>query len=364
MKRIFRDRLLVATTIFPTVISIIYFGFVASDLYVSESRFVIRSPSKEISSPLGVFLKGAGISKAQDDSYVVQEYITSRDALKLLDEELKIRASYSSHNADYLSRFASFGRDDGLESFYEYFEKKINLKLDSASSISTLYVKAFTAEEAKLINDKLVDLAEQLVNKINYRAQQDAIKFAHEEVANAEKKAKEASYALAQYRKEKGVLDPEKESQIPLQQIGKLQDELVAAKAQLSSLQKLAYANPQIPSIKQRIAFLEAEIASGTERVTGGERSLSGKAVNFHRLSLEKEFSERLLVSAMNYLEQARYEAQKKQLYLEVISKAHVPDKAVEPKRLQVILGTFLIGLVLWGVSSILVAGVMEHHDH
>jgi capsular polysaccharide transport system permease protein len=65
----------------------------------------------------------------------------------------------------------------------------------------------------------------------------------------------------------------------------------------------------------------------------------------------------------MASLEQARNEAQRKQLYLERIVQPNKPDIAIEPQRIRSILTTFVVGLIAWGILSILVAGVREHHD-
>jgi capsule polysaccharide export protein KpsE/RkpR len=40
------NRLFIAVVIVPTIISFIYFGFLANDVYSSEARFVVRSPNK------------------------------------------------------------------------------------------------------------------------------------------------------------------------------------------------------------------------------------------------------------------------------------------------------------------------------
>ena len=56
-------------------------------------------------------------------------------------------------------------------------------------------------------------------------------------------------------------------------------------------------------------------------------------------------------------------EAQRKQLYLERIVQASTPDVAVEPKRVESVVATIGIGLVLWGVLSMLIAGIREHQD-
>jgi capsular polysaccharide transport system permease protein len=40
-----------------------------------------------------------------------------------------------------------------------------------------------------------------------------------------------------------------------------------------------------------------------------------------------------------------------------------LPDVAQEPHRLRGILATFVLGLVAWGILSMLLAGVREHQD-
>lgn len=360
---IFKNKLLLLTTVIPTILAVLYYGFVASDIYVSESRFVIRSPERAATSPLGLILKGAGFSKAEDDSYTVQDYILSRDALSALDTELEIKKSYSSASVDPFSRFSGLDWDDSFEAFFFYYKKKVSVQLDSASSITTLTVRAFNPDAAQKVNQRLVDLSESLVNKLNERGRQDMIRFASDEVSEAKNKAKAAALALSNYRNAKGVIDPEKQSSIPLQQIAKLQDELTMARSQVAQLEKIAKNNPQLPVLRQRVKLLEDEIDAETKQVAGGVRSLAGKAPEYQRLVLEKEFSDRMLASALSTLEQAKNEAQRKQLYLERIVLPNKPDHAMEPHRIRGIIATFAVGLILFAVLTMLMAGMKEHLD-
>jgi capsular polysaccharide transport system permease protein len=50
-------------------------------------------------------------------------------------------------------------------------------------------------------------------------------------------------------------------------------------------------------------------------------------------------------------------------LYLERIVQPNKPDMALEPRRMRSIFSTFIIGLVAWGILSMLLAGVREHQD-
>lgn len=356
-----KHRLFWLTVALPTLLAIFYFGLIAADVYISESRFVVRSPERQTASPLGMLLKGSGFTRSQDDSYSVQDYMMSRDALKSLDDKLDLRSAFA--KGDALGRFPGLDWDESFEKMHRYYQKVVNVQLDSLSSIGTLSVRAFSAEDAQNINSELLQKAEELVNQLNERGRQDMIRFADEEVAKAEQKAKRASLALADYRNKKGVIDPEKQSAIPMQQIAKLQDELISSKSLLVQLQLAARDNPQIPVLKQRIQLLESEIQNESQKITGGGLSLASKAADFQRLALEKEFADRQLASVMASLEQARNEAQRKQLYLERIAQPSLPDAAMEPRRLRSIAAVFVLGLIIWGVLSMLIAGIKEHQD-
>ena len=363
-KRLSRiNRLFLLTVVVPTVLATIYFGLIASDVYVSESRFVVRSPDKQMGSGLGALLKGAGFSRAQDDSYTVHDYVLSRDALKEINDKLGVSKAFASGHVDLFSRFGGLDFDTSFEALHRYYQKKVEMLQDSVSSISTLTVRAYTAQDAVGINQKLLELSEALVNRMNERGRQDLIRSAALEVSNAETKAKAAGLALSAYRTAKGVVDPERQATAQLQQVAKLQDELIATKTQLAQLKAFTPQNPQIPAMQLRAKTLQGEMDIETGKVTGGERSLSNKAADYQRLALEREFADKQLGSALASLEQARNEAQRKQVYIERIVQPSLPDLAMEPRRLRSILATFVLGLVAWGILSMLLAGVREHQD-
>src|SRR3990170_6649635 len=88
------NKLFLTTVVAPTLIAAIYYGLIASDVYISESRFVVRSPDRQSVSMLGSILQGVGFSRSQDDSYTVQDFMLSRDALRVLDQELNLRRAF------------------------------------------------------------------------------------------------------------------------------------------------------------------------------------------------------------------------------------------------------------------------------
>jgi capsular polysaccharide transport system permease protein len=347
----------------PTVLCAFYYAFWASDVYVSEARFVVRSPDRRAATSLGNLLQGTGFAKTQDDSHTVREYILSRDALRVLEERIHIKAAYANPAVDVFSRFAALDFDDSMEALHRYYQNKVSVQTDSASSIVTLTVRAFAAKDAADANRILLEQSETLVNHLNERGRQDLIRYAGSEVAAAEKMAKSAALALSAYRNAQNVVDPDREATVQLQQVAKLQDQLILTSTQLSQLTTFTPANPQIPSLKNRSKALEDEIAKEISRVTGGRSSLANKAAEYQRLALDAEFANKQLASALASLEHARNEAQRQQVYLERISQPNLPDVAQEPRRVRSVAASFILGLVAWGILSMLLAGVREHRD-
>jgi len=164
--------------VLPTLLATIYFLLIASDLYISESRFVIRQPEKKTLTSLGQFLQSAGMTSSQSETYTIRDYMLSRDALRILEDNLKLSKLYSSSNIDFLNRFNLLGQEDSFDEFFKYYGDMITIDLDTASSICILKVRAFTAKLAQEINEALLFLGEGLVNELNDRARQDLIHFA------------------------------------------------------------------------------------------------------------------------------------------------------------------------------------------
>jgi capsular polysaccharide transport system permease protein len=355
--------LFAATVVIPTLLAALYFGLIASDVYVSNSQFVVRSPDKPATTGLGVLLKSVGFSNAGDEIFITHDYVQSRDALQSLNRDGAVVQAFGNESVSVFDRFNPFGWNGSFEDLYDYYRGKVDIEHDTTSSITTLTVKAFAPEEARRMNRQLLDLSEALVNRLNNRGEFDLLSFAQREAREAEQQARRASQALAAFRNRSGVVDPEKQATVQLQLVSKLQDELIGARLQLQQLQALAPENPQIPLLQTRIAGLTRQIDSELGRVAGSQRSLSAAVVQYQRLRLDSEYADRRLTSALASLQEARNEARRKQAYVERIVEPNLPDEAQEPRRLRGILATFILGLVAYGILSMLFAGIREHKD-
>lgn len=357
------DRVMLVTVVLPTFIALVYFLLLASDVYISESRFVVRSPDKPAATGLGVLLKSTGFTNGGDEIYAAESFIQSRDALAALNRNGAYAKAYSDPSVSFIDRFNGFGLNGSFEALYKYYKSKILIEHETTASITTLSVRGYSPREAYAVNAQLLKMAETTVNQLNERGRQDLIHFATVEVDEAKDKARAAALALSGFRNSQGVLDPEKQATAQLQMISKLQDEVIAARSELLQLRSFTPQNPQIEVLATKVKGLENEMQNQVSLVAGGRKSLSSTAAQYQRLSLESQFADKQLSAAMSSLQDASNEARRKQAYLERIVEPSLPDEALEPRRWRGILSTLVMGLVAWGVVSMLLAGVQEHKD-
>jgi capsular polysaccharide transport system permease protein len=353
--------LFLLTVVVPTIVSTIYFGFLASDVYISESRFVVRSPDKPQKSGLGMILDTAGFASAGEEVQAAKGFIESRDGLRALNADGYAKAAWERRNVSVFNRFNPLGFSGSFEDLFDYYQSKVKVEFDAQTGITTLSVRAFTPKESLEMNERLLDQAESLVNQLNERGRGDLITYAEREVAEAQAQASEAALALAKYRNSRGVIDPERQATVQLQMISKLQDELIGARMQLLQISSMASENPQIPMLRVRIRGLQKAIQEQLGQVAGAEGSLSEAAAQFQELQLRREFADRQLGLALSSLQDARNEARRQQAYVERVAQPSLPDDALEPRRIRGILATLIVGLIAWGIMTMLLAGVREH---
>jgi capsular polysaccharide transport system permease protein len=356
-----RDPLFLVVVLLPLAASILYYGFLSSDIYISESKFVVRAPDKPASTGLGIILKTAGFTNAGDELYAAQSYAISRDALRAINRNGAFEAAYSRPEISIFDRYNPFGRHNSFERLYKYFTEKVGIQNDSSSSITTLSVRAFNPKDAYRFNEQLLEMSEATVNRLNDRGRQDLLHQAEQEVAHAKASSQAAAMALAAYRNRSGVVDPEKQALAQMQMISKLQDQLIAARTELTQLKRYTPANPRIPVVETEMNAIQNQMDAEMGKVAGDRRSLAATSVQYQRLSLQSEFAEKQLAAALASLEEARSEATRKQAYIERIVEPNLPDAPLEPRRLRGILATLAISLLAYGILSMLRAGVREH---
>ena len=342
----------------PTVLAAIYYLLIATPRYVSEARFVVRAPSQEQPSSLGVALQGVGIPTSQTDAFAVHEYITSRDALRELQVRVDVAGAY--RDADPLSRLPRFWEGESFEDLYRGFKGYVTVGYYSTTGISTLRVEAFDPKDAQRIADSLLSGGENLVNRLNLRSRKDAVSEAEGAVAIAQSRLTAAQAKLTAFRNHAGFVDPAKAATVGGEMLGELAVQLATLKAERAQVAADAPQSPQLRILDSRIAAFERQISIEQQKLAGDATSLASKISTYEQLAMDRQFADRAFATAMLSLDNAELEARRKSLYLDRIVNPNRPDEPALPLRWMAILAVFGGTLVAYGTIWLIWAGVRE----
>jgi len=355
-------RRLAIFVVLPTVLSAIYFGFLASGQYESFSVFTVQS--SEPRPMLGMEGLLAGIATGgggRNDALTVRDFVLSRDMLVKLDKDLGFIAHYKDRRQDWFSRLnerASF------EEAFVYFGHKVYADYDQGSGAITLRVRAFSAERAEVFARSILANSEEMVNKLSDRERRDRTAYAEGDVKRAEERLSRARQQVTSLQQEHADFNPLQSAQSAMEIRTKLEGELAKARAEL--MQRKAYMQddaPQVLAAETVVKSLSAQVSSESLRLVDPTKSkgLNASLPDFEAAMVEKEFSQKAYQSAMTNLELARADADRQHRYLAVIATPSRPDESTYPHRKRGILTAFILSFMLLGVGSLIAAAVREH---
>lgn len=360
MKSVIKSLLLVVGI--PTLIAVVYYNFIASDIYVSEAKFAIRSSksSVSVSGVASLFASGDSSGSGQD-SVVVQNYIHSRDMMTLLEERLGLVDNYSKDEIDFVARLK---KDPSKEDLLDYMTDNIEIVRDETSNIISLKVRSFTSSLANAIAHEVIDSSEALVNRLSSRIEKDTLEIARLEVDLAANKVYEASEKLSRLRDLTTSIDPSAESSAVLGIVSGIESKLAESRAELS--EKRAYMRENtsvVQSALNRVKALEEQLALERQRLAGNSQdgTMNGLIQKYQPLILQQELAREQYTSALASLEAARVEAYRKKQYLITFVLPTVPDEALEPRRIMGVLTVAMFAFLVYSVGGLMWAALKDH---
>lgn len=346
----------------PTLLSIVYFTFIAAERYVSESVFVVRSATKPTgASGLGALMEMSGFGQSNEDVYAVQSFMTSRSAVEQLAARLPIREIYARPKTDLVARYPSLFFGTTVEELHQYLNWMISITYNATTGLTTLSVQAFRPEDAREISLALLDLGEQTVNRMNARIQRDAMRSAQDEVKRGEDRLVAAQQAITRFRNAELVIDPTSSAVVVTEVIARLGAELAQVEAQIREVSAASSSSPQLVALRRRAEAIQAQINRERSRVSSAFDGIADKLATYERLVLEREFAKAALSAAQRSLEVAQQEARRQQLYLERVVEPVAPDRDMAPRRLRLIASTFGVNVILAIVGWLIFTGLREH---
>lgn len=362
-----RYKWFILVVIAPTLLLATYLYTMASDQFVSEAHFIVRTqggsdpaPSMGgITAALG-FGAGGGAGAASTEAQSVADYLTSHDVVAALQKRLNLVALFRRPEADLLSRLMV--ADPTPEFLLRYYQQQVDVYFDTDNGITTLKARAFRPGDAYNLSRALLSLGEQRVNEMNIRGFSDAVALSRRQLDEAERALGEVQTQLTRFRQTGRDVDPAGTAQAQIALVSRLSQELSAARAQLSTTQSLIGSeSPQVQALKQQIRSLEGQLAAQNSRLAGGASTIAEGLGGYERLRIQQELLAKRYEAAAATYQQARQNAVRQQLYVARVVEPNMPVKSLYPKRALTLLTVFCALLVVYAIGWLIAAGVREH---
>lgn len=326
----------------PTIIAAFYYTFVATPLYATYSTFQIQQAEKASSSGGGLF--GGTQMATNTDSVSVQSYLTSRDAMLRLDQDLGFKQAFQDPTVDPILRLPPGATN---EETYKLYRDLVKIGYDPTEGVLNMEVIAPDPQLSQEFSHSLIKYAEGQVDQMTARLRGDQMEGAIKSYEDAEKKVLDAQRRVQTLQQQLGVLDPVAEGTVVMNQIAEFERQLAAKRLELGQLEANARPNQsRVQGVKGDISRLETMIGETRSQLTEGNKTRGSLASISGEIRIaESDLATRqeLLAAAAAQMETARIEANKQVRYLSLSVAPVAPDEATYPKAFQNTIVAFLI---------------------
>lgn len=351
-------RFLIQATCIPTILAGIYYILFASDIYITTTKFSVfaegGSPLLETSG-----LSGLITSDKNKDLMAVRDFIISPSMLKKLQDDINIRAVYTTKIADLLSRMPE---DATREDFFDYYLSMISVHLNPEASIISLQTRGFTPEDSKRVADTILVYSDQFINAILEKVRKDALDFSRSELLKAENDIEIMMEKINDFKKENKNFNPDAETTGLLAIIQELKAQKTALNAELSVKSRvLSRDHYEIKELQRKIYSLNSQILKKEKSLVGTNSDLSDISLTHERLLMQKEFAaKRYQIALLSYQEAIKI-ANKKSKYIVTITEPMLADEALEPEKLYIIVTIFVVSFLSASLLLLFHASIKDH---
>jgi capsular polysaccharide transport system permease protein len=353
-----------SAAIIACLLAILYWGFIASDRYVSEARVIIQRTDLAGSQSIdfGSLLTGsAGGNHA--DQLLLRDHLLSVDMLNKLDSRLNLRAHYSDRERDPLSRMWS--KDTPQEWFHHHYLSRVSIELDDYAGVLVIKAQGYDPQTAHAITSMLVEEGERKMNAMAHQLAQEQVSFVEKQVAQIAERFQQARRDLISYQNKKGMVSPQSTAENLVGTINRLEAQRTEFQTRRSSL--LGYLAPKAPGVVEldlQLAAIEKQIAQEQGRLAAPSgKTLNSTVEEYQRLEMAERFAQDVYKTALVALEKGRVEATRTIKKVSVLQRPTLPQYPLEPNRYYNIIVFTLVTLLLAGIVHLLAAIVRDHKD-
>lgn len=359
-----RQRLAWYIIVAPMVVLTVYYGLIAMDRYVSESKVVVRRSADggvQVGGFSLPFFGGVGSASGEDAQYL-REFIHSRDLLDRLDQELDFRKEFALKGLDVVAMLPPWA---SKEDFLELYRKRVEIGFDEKTGVLTIVTHGSTPEFAKRFNQAVLKESERFINELSHRVAREQVEFANEELLRARKTLDEARSKLIDYQNTRNILDPVAAAEVTSRVIAELEAQAAAKEVELNTLNGMLQNDAaQVVALRQTVAGLRQQIVTEKKKLTSTKGGALNKvAAEYLDYRGMVDFHVDVYKIALATLEKTRLEAARKVKSLAVLSNPRKAEEAEYPRRAHILAAWLFTLCLLYGLIRLTIEIVEDHRD-
>lgn len=291
---------------------------------------------------------------------MVQDFLTSREAMLMLDADHGYRAHFSEPSIDSLQRL---GDDASNEALYKHYKNNVSIGYDPTEGVIRMEVSAMTPEMSQVFSEALISYAEERVDRGTERKRAAQMRDARATFDEAEEKMVQAQQRVVALQGQLGVIDPSSETAGLMGQINMFETQVAEKRLQLSQLLDNEQPNrARVAGVEGDIARLEEIIAEFRAQLTqdGPSESMASMTAQLSMAEVDLQTRTMIMQEALQQLEAARIEANRQVRFLSVGVSPIPPDEATYPKVFENTMVALLIFAGVYLLISVTVAVLRE----
>jgi capsular polysaccharide transport system permease protein len=330
--------ILAISTAVGALAGLIYAVVLALPLYSSVATVVVRGGTGELSAGGAVAMTRRATAAAAGadaiallDGFLVQEYLSSPDAMREVDSRVQLFDMFPDGSWDPAHPLPANPSPEARLAFYRSV-----VKVHYSLTRQTVEIegRAKRPDQAIRIAQATIHIAEDFINRYNARVRRDLLATSASTVREAEEGVASAQDAIRALRNSTGRLDPEAEANRIGAVIQQLEIQRAGAVAERDALRSLGAptGNPKVIDLDSRIATLERFIENERTKLVGSAAAISGNISSFENANADLRMAQETLTEARSQMLAAQTNLTRQQRYLLTISSPTAPSQHSWPR--------------------------------
>jgi capsular polysaccharide transport system permease protein len=177
----------------PTLIALIYYLFIASNQYVTEIKFALRSMDRNnVHASVGAMGVPSAVTGIAD-SFILADFITTRQLVDELERKVGLRKILSNPAGDFFSRL---GSSASVEQVVDHWRSMVKSRYELSTGILSVQVRAYTPQDSLALANAVIGSAERLANELTGNGRQGLVEVAEADLKKAESQLSKTNDAL------------------------------------------------------------------------------------------------------------------------------------------------------------------------